>query len=129
MSPANQVQRISSAEDLEKIEFLNGLAEIEVPIEHLHLLPLKNEDRNDSARLRSVEETVRHNGYNNLEPVVAYVGRRGRWVIIDGGHRITAARHVSKEFLTNLFGPKVRSIFILLHQTPISNSRVGHDEE
>lgn len=122
-------QRITCADDLNRIQFVEDMAEIEVPIEHLDVLPLKNEDRCDSRRLYEVERAIRDQGYDNLEPVVVRLGRRGRWVIVDGGHRVTAARKVSKEFFTNLFGPKVRSIYFLLFRTPLSNSRdqVGDD--
>jgi len=57
------------------------------------------------------------------------LGRRGRWVIVDGGHRVTAARRVSKEFLTNLFGAKVKTIHFLLYKTPLTNTRLDEPED
>ena len=123
------IQRVTSASDLDKVTFHDDMAAIEVPIEFLDDVPLKNEDRGDSDRLRVVEEAIRRDGYNNLEPVVVRLGRRGRWVIVDGGHRVTAARHISEEFFTNLFGRKVRSIYFLLYRTPLSNSRIDEVEE
>lgn len=118
------VQRVTKAEDLETIRFVDDMAEIEVPIECLDLLPFKNEDRSDSDRLRAVERRIRNNGYNNFEPVIVRLGRRGRWVIVNGGHRVTAARNISKEFFTNLFGQKVRRINFLLFRTPLSNTLI-----
>jgi hypothetical protein len=115
---------VTCAEDLEKIQFVDEMAEIEVPIECLDLLPFKNEDRHDSDRLRAVEHHIRREGYNNMDPVIVRLGRRGRWVIVDGGHRVTAARRVSKEFFTNLFGKKVRRIHFILFRTPLSNTRL-----
>ena len=81
-------------------------------------LPFKNEARGDSVRLDEVMRSIRRDGYNNAEPIVVRLGRRGRWVIVDGGHRLTAARRVSKELFTNLFGAKVRTISFLLYRTP-----------
>lgn len=123
------VQRITSADDFKSIKFTDDVAEIEVPIECIDLLPLKNADRSDSARLRHVEREIRYHGYNNLEPVIARLGRRGRWVIVDGGHRVTAARRVSKEFFTNLFRKKVRSIHMLLFRTPLSETRLDEPDD
>jgi hypothetical protein len=118
------VQLVRKAEDLARIEFVDDVAEIEVPIEAIDLLPFKNEDRSDSERLRRVENAIRRLGYNNRDPVVVRLGRRGRWVIVDGGHRVTAARHVAKELWTNLFRRKVRSIHFLLFRTPLSNTLI-----
>lgn len=118
------VQLVRTAEDLARITFFDEIAEIEVPIESIDLLPFKNEDRSDSERLRRVENAIRRLGYNNRDPVVVRLGRRGRWVIVDGGHRVTAARHVAREFWTNLFRRKVRSIHFLLFRTPLSNTLI-----
>ncbi|MBX2806481.1 MAG: ParB/Srx family N-terminal domain-containing protein [Hyphomicrobiales bacterium] len=118
-------QRVTSAEDLDKIQFVDDMAEIEVPVECLDLLPFKNEDRYDSARLHAVERLIRRFGYNNMDPVIVRLGRRGRWVIVDGGHRVTAARRISREFFTNLFGKKVRRIHFILFRTPLSNTRLN----
>lgn len=123
------IQRVTKAEDLDNLVFTEDMAEIEVPIEHIDVLPFKNEDRADSSRLRSVERQIRYYGYNNFDPVIVRLGRRGRWVIVDGGHRVTAARKVSKEFFTNLFEKKVHSIHFTLFRTPLSNTRLGWDED
>lgn len=122
------VQVVRTPQDLANIEFYDDVAEIEVPIACLDMLPLKNEDRTEGDRLRRVENAIRHHGYNNLEPVVVRLGRRGRWVIVNGGHRITAARHVSREFWSNLFGRKVRSIYFLLYKTPLSRTLIDTPE-
>lgn len=115
------VQQVTCREDLAKIRFVDNVAEVEVPIGALDILPLKNEDRSGSARLRHVEQAIRREGYNNLEPVVVRIGRRGRWVVVNGGHRLTAARRIAKEFWTNLLRRKVRSICFLVYRTPLSD--------
>ncbi len=121
-------QRVERPEDLEKIVFVDDMAEIDVPIEALDLLPLKNAERSDSPRLRRVMRSIRHKGYTSFEPVIVRLGRRGRWVVVDGGHRLTAARRVAKEFFANLFGRKVRYIHFLLYRTPLSDSLLDEDE-
>ena len=123
------IQRVSSADDFEKIEFVEDMAMIEVPVECLDNLPFKNADRSKSARLRAVEKAIRVRGYDSLHPIIVRLGRRGRWVIVDGGHRVTAARRVAKEFFTNLFGKKVRNLHFLLYRTPLSNTRLGIPED
>ena len=122
-------QRVTTAEDLKHIQFVDDMAEIEVPVDSLDCLPFKNEERSDGERLRDVERRIRRYGYNNLDPVIVRLGRRGRWVIVNGGHRVTAARRVAKDFWANLFGRKVRSIHFILFRTPLSNTRLDHEME
>ena len=123
------IQRVTCAEDLDRIEFIDDMAEIEVPVECLDSLPFKNDDRDESERLKAVEEAIRRDGYGSIDPIIVRLGRRGRWVIVDGGHRMTAAKAVSKEFLTNLFEPKVRNLYFLLYRTPLSNTRQDESED
>ncbi len=127
--PIPNVQWVESAADLDHIQFYEDMAEIEVPVSALGKLPFKNEDRGDSERLDAVMRSIRRDGYNNAEPIIVRLGRRGRWVVVDGGHRLTAARRVSKEFFTNLWGPKVRTVNFLLYKTPLTNTRIGEPED
>jgi hypothetical protein len=127
--PIPGVQWVESTEDLDRVEFYDDMAEIEVPISAIEKLPFKNEARGDSVRLDEVMRSIRRDGYNNAEPIVVRLGRRGRWVIVDGGHRLTAARRVSKELFTNLFGAKVRTISFLLYRTPLTNTRLDEPLE
>jgi hypothetical protein len=127
--PIPSVQWVESAADLDRVQFYEEMAEIEVPVGALGKLPFKNEDRGDSVRLDTVMRSIRRDGYNNAEPIIVRLGRRGRWVIVDGGHRLTAARRVSKEFFTNLFGQKVKTVHFLLYRTPLTNTRLGEPED
>ncbi|MGA7327718.1 MAG: ParB N-terminal domain-containing protein [Rhodomicrobium sp.] len=123
------VQWVESAADLDHIQFYEDMAEIEVPVSALNNLPFKNDDRGDSRRLGEVMRAIRRDGYNNAVPIIVRLGRRGRWVIVDGGHRLTAAKRVSKECLTNLWGRKVKTIHFLLYKTPLTNTRIGEAED
>jgi ParB/Sulfiredoxin domain len=125
----SSVQRLRSAEDASTIEFVDDVANVEVPVEILDALPLKNADRSDGPRLRTVLRSIRRAGYDNFEPIRVRIGRRGRWVVHDGGHRLTAARRVAHEVLANLFGRKVRYVRFFLYKTPLSNSRIGEPED
>lgn len=125
---ALDVQRLNSKDDLEKIEFYNEMALVEVPVELLDELPLKNDYRSDSDRLNSVLNAIRWNGYNNRDPIIARMGRAGRWVIEDGGHRLTAAQQVTHEFWTNLFTKKVKYITFLIYETEHSYSKMHRGE-
>jgi hypothetical protein len=128
-TPIPTVQWVESAADLDRLQFYEDMAEIEVPVQALDRLPFKNEDRGDSVRLDMVMRSIRRDGYNNAEPIIVRIGRRGRWVIVDGGHRLTAARRVSREFFTNLLGAKVKTIHFLLYRTPLTNSRLDEPED
>jgi len=123
-SGAYEVQYVDSPEDLAAVTFTDGMAAIEVPAHALHLLPFKNHTRGNDPRLKAVLNQIRWHGYNNANPIIVRLGRRGRWVVTDGGHRLTAAMKVRGEFLTNLFGEKVKSIYFLLYRTPLSESKL-----
>ncbi|MEO1207009.1 MAG: ParB N-terminal domain-containing protein [Pseudomonadota bacterium] len=123
-----KLHRIRSIEDLSTVEFVDGLAEVEVPIELLHDLPLKHDERNDSPRLNSVMRSIRAKGYSSLDPIVCRIGARGRWVVIDGGHRLTAAQLVAKEFWTNLWGRDLGDVTFFLYETESSNSRLSEGQ-
>jgi hypothetical protein len=127
-NPIPGVQWVESASDLHNLQFHEEMAEIEVPVWAIDQLPFKNDDRG-GERLEVVLRSIRRHGYNNAEPIIVRLGRRGRWVIVNGGHRLTAARRVSKEFFTNLFKRKVRSIHFLLYRTPLTNSRLDESED
>jgi len=118
-------QVLRSINDLDKIEYVDGMAEVEVPIALVGKLPLKNHERVDSPRLRALMASIRAKGYSSLEPIVVRIGRAGRWVVVDGGHRLTAAQLVSREYWANLFSPKVGRLSFLVYHTPLSYSRVG----
>lgn len=124
LSRVPRLQQIRRPEDLDNIEFVDGIAEVEVPIEMLDLVPLKHQERLDSPRLAAVLRSVRSKGYSSLEPIVCRIGAKGRWIVVDGGHRITAAQRVSREFFSNLWGNKVGDLTFLLFQTPMSYTKL-----
>lgn len=119
-----KLTRLKTVDDIASIEFTDGVAEVEVPVELLDAIPLKHFERLDSPRLERILTAIRHNGYSSLEPIICRVGAMGNWVVVDGGHRITAAKRVSHEFFTNIFGEKVRDLTFVLFQTPMSYSKL-----
>lgn len=104
--------------------FDDGVAAVEVPIEVVRGLRLKNHERQDSPRLDNVTRSIRDRGYLPTDPIIARVGQRGKWVIVDGGHRLTAAQRVADEFWTNLFDQKVHNLYFLLFETERSWTKV-----
>ena len=104
---APKLFRIRTEADFDRIPFDNGMAAVEVPAHLLDHIDMRDFDRGDSGRLSALLRSIRSNGYNPVEPIHVRIGRRGRWVVIDGGHRLTAARRVMREWLPNLFGKKV----------------------
>ena len=115
--------RIREPADFDRIPFTEGLAQVEVPIGLLHHVEFRNAHRGEGTRLDAIRRSIRSKGYQPVDPIVARIGRLGRWVIVDGGHRLTAAEEISHEFWTNLFGDKVRSLYFVLFLTPDSWSR------
>jgi len=119
------LQRVESEDDLRRLRFVDDMAEIEIPVEALDNIPFTNADRLDSDRLEAVERSIRTRGFDNFDRIIARIGRRGRLSIVDGGHRLTAARHVAKEFWPNLFGQKVRMIQMVVFRTINSETMIG----
>ncbi|MEO1292148.1 MAG: ParB N-terminal domain-containing protein [Pseudomonadota bacterium] len=123
-APAPAVQYIHNKEEIDGIVFKEGMAAVEVPVALLDELPLKNDRREVSDRLERLERSIRDRGYVPMEPIIARIGQKGRWIVIDGGHRITAARRIRNEFWTNLFGRKIYTLYFLLFETPRSWSKM-----
>ncbi|MEL7049049.1 MAG: ParB N-terminal domain-containing protein [Pseudomonadota bacterium] len=119
-----KLHRVRDIADLARIEFVDGLAEVEVPIELVDQLPLKHDERNESPRLETVMRSIRAKGYSSLDPIVCRIGAKGRWVVIDGGHRLTAAQRVSKELWTNIWGRDLGDVTFFLYETDSSNSKL-----
>ncbi len=109
-----RIFRVRTEADLDRIPFENGVAAVEVPADLLDKLHLKNAHRGDSPRLDNLVKSIRSKGFRPVEPITARIGRKGRWVVINGGHRLTAARRVMRDFWANLFGPKVKSFYFIL---------------
>lgn len=125
---APKLFRVETEEDLDRIPFVNGMAAVEVPADLLDKLELKHADRGDSLRLRALEKSIRTNGFRPIEPITARIGRKGRWIVVNGGHRLTAARHVMQEFWANLFGQKVNNFYFILFTNPDSWKKSGRPE-
>lgn len=114
--------RIRRAEDLDSIVFEDGVAALEVPIELLPRIRLKNHRRQPSDRLDAVKRSIRAKGWSPMEPIVARLSRKGKWVILDGGHRITALREFLNSLACRWFGVRLcavsGSLYVILHDRP-----------
>lgn len=122
--PIPRVQYMRTVEDLDRIEFTDGLAAVEVPFRLLDAVPFAGETREPSPRLARVIRSIRRQGYRPVDPIICRIGMKGRWVVVDGGHRITAARKVGREWWSNLCAPKVRTLYFLLFTTAGSWSKL-----
>ena len=122
---AHAIQRLRTIDDIGNIVFEDGVAAVEVPVELLRHIQFKNDERGDSPRLDAVERSIRDRGYVPTDPIIARIGQKARWVIVDGGHRLTAARAVAEEFWTNLLQRKVLTLYFLLYETERSWRKVG----
>ncbi|MEM9724636.1 MAG: ParB N-terminal domain-containing protein [Pseudomonadota bacterium] len=120
---------MQSIDDLDRVQFEDGVAALEVSVELLAHIKFKNDTRGESARLSAVERSIRDRGYDPTDPIIARVGQKGRWIIVDGGHRLTAARHVANEFWSNLLSRKVRMLYFLLFETERSWRKIGKPGE
>jgi len=118
------VQVIRNPEDLDHITFHDDMAAVEVPFELLDRIDFAGEVRQHGPRLARLVRRIRREGYRPVEPIICRIGMKGRWVVVDGGHRITAARKVGREWWSNLCGRKVTRLYFLLFTTAGSWSKV-----
>ena len=125
---APTIQRIRRKSDIARLRFDDGMAAVMVPGRMLSKIRFKNEVREDSPRLKAVERSIRRWGYQPRDPIVCRIGQKGRWIVVDGGHRLTAARRVAGGFWTNLFGPKVRDVYFVLFESERSWAKSGRPE-
>ena len=116
-SPAQRIFRVQSEDDLARIPFEDGMAAVEIPAHLLPEIDMRDYERGFSERLRRLISSIRRDGYRPVEPIVVRIGRKGRWVIVDGGHRITAIRRILGTFLSRLFGPRIGNIYFVIFLT------------
>ena len=124
MTATPAIQRIATPEDLERLTFTDGVAAVMAPVAMLDHISFKNDQREDSPRLARLERSIMQRGYVPLDPIIARIGQKGKWVVVDGGHRLTAARRISGSWWRNLFSKKVGDLYFLLFTGPRSWSKV-----
>lgn len=117
---APSVQYLRTPADLKNIVFTDGVAAVETPLSLLPSIRFKNHRRTPGPRLRKLEQAIRAHGYDPTQPIIARIGQKGRWVIVDGGHRLTAVRRIARGFWSFLFKPKIHTLYFLLYETPRS---------
>lgn len=108
------VRRISRPEEADALAFRDGVAALMIPWRIAKDLPLEGASRPRTRRLDRLVRSIRAKGYRPAEPILCRVDPDGRWMVIDGGHRLTAARQVAGEFWCNLFAPRVRDLYFLV---------------
>ncbi len=124
MTATPQMQRVTTPDELSRIVFTDGVATVTLPVEMLDHIQFKNDRREDGPRLRQLERSIVNRGYVPMEPIVARIGQKGKWVVVDGGHRLTAARRIARSFWRNLFSKKVGDLYFLLFTGPRSWTKV-----
>jgi hypothetical protein len=87
-----KMQRIETVADLDNIAFDHGLATVEVNADLLPSIAFKNARRGDAARVAALMRRIEDHGYIPLNPVICRIGRKGKWVVVDGGHRLSALK-------------------------------------
>ena len=123
---ASDVQYIRTPEDFDHIVFTDGVAAVEAPAELLRHVRFKNDKRGPGPRLDAVMRSISDRGYQPVNPIIARIGQKGKWVVVDGGHRLTALRRLANGFWNRLFGRKLGNVYFLLYETDRSWAKVEH---
>ena len=84
------LQRVDTVQDLRAIAFTRGLAAVMVSSSVLPRIAFKNHQRTGSLRVEALAERIADYGYQPRDPIICRIGRRGKWVVVDGGHRLSA---------------------------------------
>lgn len=107
----------------------NGLAEVELTLDQIEKLHLVNAGRAtdpENERYWRLVRAMRREGYASAEPLrIFFTGER--FVLVDGGHRLNAARRVAREWLVNLFAEKVTTIPCLVTPDPALAAAAAND--
>ena len=88
------LQHLTTRGQLNRIVFEEGLATVTVSAPLVLKLRLKNAQRHDEVRLARLRRSIAQNGYGGGAPVICRIGQKGKWVVLDGGHRLTALRQL-----------------------------------
>ncbi|MCI4665443.1 MAG: ParB/RepB/Spo0J family partition protein [Neomegalonema sp.] len=83
----------------------------------LRKIRFKNAKRIGGPRLNAIVRSIRDRGYLPTDPIIARIGQKGKWVIVDGGHRLTALKLLLKSFWGRLMGRKYGNVYFLLFET------------
>jgi hypothetical protein len=122
------MQRVVRAADIVDLKFQDGVAALTCPIAMLAHLPIKNAEREPSPRLDAVTRSIRNHGYTAEQPIVCRIGRKGRWIVVNGGHRLTALRRINASCWRRLVGPMRGEVYFLLFETARSWKKTGRPE-
>jgi hypothetical protein len=93
------LQHLSRPGDLDRIRFSDGLATVSVDATLLPRIRFKNARRNDLARVADLRRRIATHGYIPTTPVICRIGQKGKWIVVDGGHRLTALRQLYRDSL------------------------------
>lgn len=93
------MQRLAKPADLDNIVFDHGLATVEVDADLIPRIAFKNAVREDAARVGRLAERIARDGFRPVTPVICRIGRKGKWVVVDGGHRLSALKLLYDENL------------------------------
>ena len=100
-----------------------GFAAVDLTLDQIEKLNLVNDDRGtdrENERFWRLVRAIRDNGYASSDALrIFYL--EDRFVLVDGGHRLNAARKVAKEWLSNLFQEKVHYISCLVTDGPLQD--------
>lgn len=124
------IQRVRDLGDIAKLDFSNDVAAVMVPSELLPRIQFKNHLRERSPRLDALRASIRSKGFQPTQPIIARMGQKGRWVIVDGGHRITALMTTlnrpwrRSKWLRPLFRQDFGDVYFLLYKTPRSFTKL-----
>lgn len=112
------IQQIRKRSDLKAIQFYDGVAALEISFSIVKQIKFRGDWRPRSPRLDGLIGSIRERGFLPFDPVICRVTKKRKFHVIDGGHRLTAARIVDREFWPNLFTRKVKTIYFLVFQSP-----------
>ncbi len=91
------MQYVMRRRDLAHIVFSEDLAMAMVHEAVLPAIAFKNAERADGPRLRRLMRLIRARGYVPTAPIICRIGQKGKWIVVDGGHRLTALRLLRDE--------------------------------
>lgn len=124
--PLCYFSRVVRPENLNDLDFTGGQAQIYVPGYALSNMPFDVPDVTSCEAYWWQLSAIRQHGFDSKVPIVMLPRASGRWIANQNGAiRLAAAKQVIKEYLPNLFQPKVHGARFILVRHHKDQSNIG----
>jgi len=119
------VTRVRTEDDILKLRLQDGFIVAEVDPALFISANIRNAERQSGPRLHKVVRSIMSKGYRPTMPITLRVGPDGVAEVLDGGHRITALRHILRHPIRRRLAPPISSVYVVVFVDKLSWTAEG----